>query len=86
MQNQIPKFHLWYLREEREKRVGGQQPWEAAEKRNRRLRNLMRKNKMEAVETCKNIVSLSVFQRVLVGASLVAQWLRICLLMQGTRV
>ena len=30
--------------------------------------------------------NLSVFKRTLMGASLVAQWLRICLPMQGTRV
>lgn len=63
MQDQIPKFHsgIWGWGES--KKGQEQPPWEGAEKRKRRLRNLMRKNEME---TCENIVSQSVFQRALV--------------------
>ena len=37
------------------------------------------------LEDCKCSVE-ELFKMLLCGASLVAQWLRICLLMQGTRV
>ena len=36
--------------------------------------------------TCQLILKESEHLRIYRGASLVAQWLRICLLMQGTRV